>query len=573
MRYGSRMPAVLGLCAAAVLGLGGCGSSQGTAAEAPGSGGQIVAARSFDVTIVSPAPNVADGTETTNVRATVYVPEHAQGQTYPLVLHSHGWGGSRYSQADVDAQDPQPGTTTTSMFALTDQRVEVLWNAGYAVISFDERGFGRGDDGDNGTDDGAHAMDPAFEIRDAMAVLDWAVENLDLTLDAPGDPRVGAIGGSYGGGYQLLLAAQDDRLDAITPSATWFSFAESLSPNRVIKKGFATGLCLLAQTDGAQLSAEVQAACDEGVTDQSTRFREQLSAEVQRVFVEHGLDFVGSQPGFVMPSVDALLIQGNRDILFNLSQAADNYAFLSAAGGDVRLLSHENGHSLAQLRSGPGSQGPLGNSTCGAIDSMQAIVAWFDAKLRGNAAAIAGLPRICISLDDDTGAIFSADVPRGDPTHRVTIPDGTQVTGAQHNNSASEAGEAVWMPLSAPIVGDDFVLAGIPVANVSIAGMLGEGVVFLGVGIERGGSRFLVDQQVQPVRSSDERVGDAPQALPLIGVGEKLQDGDVVGVLIYGQHDQYENEARTLYSANAATISGTVDLPIVQGAELTLLAP
>ena len=551
-----------------------CGGTSSSNTQPAGlTGSQQIEATSMDVMISSPAPNIADGTDTNFVTATVYIPAHAQGEPYPLVIHGHGWGGDRYSQADVDANDPEPGTSTTSMFSLIDQRVEVLWNAGYAVVSFDQRGFGRGDDGDNGTSDGAHAMDPRYEVQDAIAVLDWAVANLDLVMDGPGDPRVGSIGGSYGGGYQLLMAAVDARLDAITPSGTWYDFAQSLSPNRVIKKGYSAGLCVLAQTDGAQLSEEVQGSCDEAVTDQTTRFQEELTQRTQDIFLDHGMNVYEETPGFVLPPVDALVIQGNRDILFNFNQAADNFAFLSSAG-DARLITQENGHSLSQLRFGPGSQGALGNNTCGGLDTMAAIKSWFDQKLKGLPVST-GLPaRVCISLDDNRGALLNevpVGNPGGNPAFRATIADATLVQASQHNNTASETGEALFVPIGAPISGDGFSLAGIPIANVSIdPALVAEGVVFMGTGIQRGGSTFLVDQQVVPVRSSDERAGAMPEPIRLVGIGEKLEDGDVVGVLLYGQFDQFENEARSLYASNAANIAGTVDFPIVEAAISTL---
>jgi len=54
-----------------------------------------VEAQAVDVTIVSPAPDNLTGAATTNIAATVFVPAHAPGETYPLILHSHGWGGDR----------------------------------------------------------------------------------------------------------------------------------------------------------------------------------------------------------------------------------------------------------------------------------------------------------------------------------------------------------------------------------------------------------------------------------------------------------------------------------------------
>ena len=48
-----------------------------------------------------------------------------------------------------------------------------------------------------------------------------------MQKDGPGDPRLGAIGGSYGGGYQFLGAFEELRVkgkpvfDALAPEITW----------------------------------------------------------------------------------------------------------------------------------------------------------------------------------------------------------------------------------------------------------------------------------------------------------------------------------------------------------------
>ncbi|WP_031186635.1 CocE/NonD family hydrolase, partial [Streptomyces sp. NRRL S-1896] len=49
--------------------------------------------------------------------------------------------------------------------------------------------------------------------------------------DADGDPRVGMIGGSYGGAVQLATASVDHRVDALVPLVTWNDLAYSLAPN------------------------------------------------------------------------------------------------------------------------------------------------------------------------------------------------------------------------------------------------------------------------------------------------------------------------------------------------------
>src|SRR4029079_8928261 len=45
------------------------------------------------------------------------------------------------------------------------------------------------------------------------------------------DPRVGMVGGSYGGGIQFAVASVDPRMDTIVPLITWNELSYSLDPN------------------------------------------------------------------------------------------------------------------------------------------------------------------------------------------------------------------------------------------------------------------------------------------------------------------------------------------------------
>src|SRR5690625_1950230 len=94
------------------------------------------------------------------------------GKTYPLVLHGHGYGGSRST--------------------LPDDFQQRLRNAGYYVISIDQRGFGE-------SSGSVRVMSPDYAGRDLVALLDWA-ENLPGLRRRPnGKMVVGSYGGSYGG--------------------------------------------------------------------------------------------------------------------------------------------------------------------------------------------------------------------------------------------------------------------------------------------------------------------------------------------------------------------------------------
>src|SRR5205814_8033514 len=52
----------------------------------------------------------------------------------------------------------------------------------------------------------------------------------EVVSDGPGDPRVAAVGGSYGGGLALMLAGYDQRVDAIVPQITWHDLAGAFLP-------------------------------------------------------------------------------------------------------------------------------------------------------------------------------------------------------------------------------------------------------------------------------------------------------------------------------------------------------
>ena len=72
--------------------------------------------------------------------------------------------------------------------------------------------------------------------------------DLDAKFHLMGDPVLGAIGGSYGGGYQFVGALSEvrdrgaTRFDALVPEITWFSLTESLFPQGVPRTEWAAAL-------------------------------------------------------------------------------------------------------------------------------------------------------------------------------------------------------------------------------------------------------------------------------------------------------------------------------------------
>jgi ABC-2 type transport system ATP-binding protein len=151
----------------------------------------------------------ASGDDPALLDTRLYVPKG--GDKHPAILLAHGFGGSKESVAD-DAKD--------------------LAGQGYAVLTWTARGFGR-------STGHIHLDAPTYEIADASLLLDWLAQRPEVELDATGDPRVGVVGGSYGGGLALLLAAQDKRVDAIIPMITWNDLSTALFPGGVFKQGWA----------------------------------------------------------------------------------------------------------------------------------------------------------------------------------------------------------------------------------------------------------------------------------------------------------------------------------------------
>src|SRR5690606_30925441 len=69
-----------------------------------------------------------------------------------------------------------------------------------------------------------------YEVRDARLLLDRLARRPEVRTDRPGDPRVGVVGGSYGGALALLLAAYDHRVDAVVSMTTWHDLADAFLP-------------------------------------------------------------------------------------------------------------------------------------------------------------------------------------------------------------------------------------------------------------------------------------------------------------------------------------------------------
>ncbi len=159
-------------------------------------------------------------------------PDSGPDGNYPLIMMFHGYGGSKIGLSGMHRWLDRGYAT----FSMTDRGFhESCGNA--ASVAADPTGCDKGY---------IRLMDDRYEVRDAQ---DFAGKLADQGLVSP--TKIGATGGSYGGGMSMALAALKDRqmmpdgslvpwkspdgtpmsLAAATPEVPWTDLSYSLTPN------------------------------------------------------------------------------------------------------------------------------------------------------------------------------------------------------------------------------------------------------------------------------------------------------------------------------------------------------
>ncbi len=545
---------------------------------------------------------------------------------HPLVLHGHGFGGKRSTEGFDD-----------------------LRGAGFTVISIDQRGFGQS----GGT---VRVMDPDFEGQDLIQILDWAESNLDYlawrnestnqfvarpknsSSVADGDNLVvGTIGSSYGGGYQMLLHAVDEkeRIDAMVPDITWHDLRYSLNPGDVLKTawdlllvaggergsyppGLSAGESPMARgldpyvketlIRGASTNEFPRSAlewfryhsptywCD--LNGEAVRPHSVNDSPINNNFLD-AQENPGSNTRSGQPAVDVLLTQGMRDTLFNFNDAWWNHQCMKQRGGDVRLLTHQSGHNLQGYAPGPGPlqfQNTAGTGNCGSINRSDATLDWLKQKLQGQApgSLLSGTnDSLCLSLSDNDAVLIPDDKllatrlnqnrdgfesSIGDAAFVMenlalsSVPNGAL---AQQLYNAGQSFSV--LPLVSVDDANGAILAGIPLANFTVTtpqmvndAACGVGSVptlrtgcdsisYVGLGVKRAGRDewLLIDDQIMPVRG----IGEHP-TVEMVGIAERLNQGDELGLLVYGYHPQYLASFSRDPAIQAVNIQGSIQLPL-----------
>lgn len=299
----------------------------------------------------------------------------------PMIMHSHGWGGSR--------------TTDPADF-------KKFLKAGYGVISFDQRGWGQS---------GGHANveNPDVEGHDVRRLVKLISKLSWVKQDGPGDPRMGSIGGSYGGGYQFLAAFEELRLkgnpilDALAPQITWHDLVQSLAPEGVVRTAWALALSATSVPADALppkvYKALVEGAATGNLPDGSLPGTENLVKFFKKNgpqwHVDHGRKL----------DIPVLFGQGLTDSLFNLQQGLANWksAITPRARTESIFVGYNGGHVLpavfpqgVDVTSDPCSKKLAG----GNFEDLS--IKFFNEKLKGHDTGLGGWGKVHLATPTST---------------------------------------------------------------------------------------------------------------------------------------------------------------------------
>jgi dienelactone hydrolase len=323
---------------------------------------------------------------------------------YPLIGVFHGWGGHK--------------------IGLEDPRVQDWAEAGYAVFSMSDRGWGEscgGMDPDRLLEPTAcaagynHLMDTRYEVRDAQYLISL------LADEGVAEPKkIGATGVSYGGGMSMALAALRNRtmlpdgslvawkspagtameLAAAVPQWPWSDLAYALMPNGssldyvadspyrgpdggapigVEKASYVSGLYGLGAassnyappgTDpGADLTgwyALINAGEPYDSNPLANSIVEEIDAHHSSYYIDHS-----------QPPAPLLIQSGWNDDLFPVDEGVRFYNRTRAQypGDPISLFLMDDGHARSQ------------NKPADEALFLQRLNAWFDHYLKGAGAA------------------------------------------------------------------------------------------------------------------------------------------------------------------------------------------
>ncbi len=325
--------------------------------------------------------------------------------------------GDLYTPAGASPTNPVPAILTTNGFggSKDDQAGigDLMASRGYAVLSYSGLGFG-------GSTCEITLDDPEWDGRAASQLVSFlggadgiAYTDAEHTQPVAGlnyvvhdktdhngerrqiDPRVGMIGGSYGGQIQFAVASVDPRVDTLIPVITWNDLTYSITPNNTdLRTGVTSEVpgalnltwSTLFFAEGAVLEG-VKYPMAEHV-DECPNFPDTICYNLAQTGVQGYPTtellalFRHASVASYLEKIDipVLLAQGQHDTLFNLNEAIATYQGLKAQDTPVKMIWQRFGHSGAAA---PGEL-DLGNPDPATQYLTGRFVDWADHYLKGS---------------------------------------------------------------------------------------------------------------------------------------------------------------------------------------------
>lgn len=481
--------------------------------------------------VAQAAPTATDVTVTgaggTPIAITIFKPSDASATAQvPMILHSHGWGGSR----------------STAVTSFTD------WlNAGFGVTSIDQRGHGA-----SGGE--ANVQDPALEAQDIKAVIDY-VATLDwVRHDVDGDnqpiandPVLGAIGGSYGGGYQTMTALTEisetgkTRFNALSPQITWYDLPESLAPQGAVRTLWVS----LLYAAGASMVppwihetfvvGTATGTFPDGTVPGTTNVKQIFYNHSPRSFADRGIKL----------NIPVLIGQGTTDNLFNLNQGLHNFqrAVTPEAQSKSLFVAYNGGHVLPQVL--PLATNASSNAcTPGGYSNLERA---FYAKVfagQDPSGLLPGRYNLATNAGNACLALNSLGTPQ-------TLSAGTIATTT-----------AVGAPVHYEIASGPMTLAGIPKLRGNLTAAVLEARAFFGLSIGTSpADAQVIQNNMMPLRSQLPSVA-APFEIELPGIAAQLTAGQKLFLTVTPVADMFVTMGSRV--PGAMLIEGaTVEVPRV----------
>ncbi|MER5307319.1 CocE/NonD family hydrolase [Streptomyces sp. NPDC002773] len=526
-----------------------------------------------------------------------------------------------YRPAGVDAAHPAPAVLATNGFggSKNDGSTDAIGKAfaarGYVGLVYSGLGFGKSGcliSLDAPETDGRAAARLVDFLAGGLAADDGTRVDF-VTRDGAGDPRVGMIGGSYGGAVQLAAASVDRRIDALVPLITWNDLAYSLAPNAadratpgVFKWQWANGFYLMGEgqpllvpsLDPSRINS---LGCLHFVTDACDTVRLLNSGRYPKAETAKMLAYARSvSPVSYVDRITAptLIVQGQADTLFNLNEARATYDRLRERGVDTRMIWQSWGHSGGQK---PGEldlgQGNLESSYVG-----QRVLGWFDRHLRKNPTADTG-PAFAWYRDWQSGYGTAARVPAlsqrlylsGDGKlvdNRSKVAEGARRYSnwlVPTSHSESSLAGMIGLPdprpydtpgthlgwTSAPLT-EPVDLVGAPKATLKVDSPATERVQGSGDAADKlvlfaklydvapDGTKTLVNRLVAPVRVPDVT---RPFTVELPAVVHRYETGHRLELVIAASDTAYfgNRGIKPVTVVSSSEDTGALELPLVQG--------